>query len=72
MKEAFSGAKTKKYLKVTYLLASPKTIAREFSALKIIKDNYPKYVISMDKIFGTDFEGIQRINLIDFLLTDDI
>jgi predicted AAA+ superfamily ATPase len=60
------------YLQVTYLLASPETIAREFSALKIIKDNYPKYVISMDKIFGTDFEGIQRINLIDFLLTDDI
>ena len=60
------------YLQVTYLLASPETIAREFSALKIIKDNYPKYVISMDKIFGTDFEGIQRINLVDFLLTDDI
>lgn len=65
-------ANRKIYLQVTYLLASPKTIAREFSALKMIKDNYPKYVISMDKIFGTDFEGIQRINLIDFLLTDDI
>jgi len=26
----------------------------------------------MDKIFGTDFEGIKRINLVDFLLTDDI
>ena len=60
------------YLQVTYLLASPETIEREFSALKMIKDNYPKYVISMDKIFGTDFEGIKRINLVDFLLTDDI
>ena len=60
------------YLQVTYLLASPETIEREFSALKMIKDNYPKYVISMDKIFGTDFEGIKRINLVDFLMTDDI
>ena len=60
------------YLQVTYLLASPETIEREFLALKMIKDNYPKYVISMDKIFGTDFEGIKRINLVDFLLTDDI
>lgn len=60
------------YLQVTYLLSSPETIEREFSALKMIKDNYPKYVISMDKIFGTDVEGIQRINLIDFLLTADI
>ena len=57
---------------MTYLLASPETIEREFSALKMIKDNYPKYVISMDKIFGTDFEGIKRINLVDFLMTDDI
>lgn len=32
------------------------------------KRNYPKYVISMDKKFGYDLEGIQRINLIDFLL----
>jgi len=60
------------YLQVTYLLASLDTIEREFSALKMIKDNYPKYVISMDKIFGTDFEGIKRNNLVDFLLTDNI
>jgi len=57
---------------VAYLLASPETVEREFSVLGAIKDNYPKYVISMDKIFGTDFEGIQRLNLIDFLLSQDI
>ncbi len=60
------------YIQVAYLLLSAETIEREFSALKMIKDNYPKYVISMDNIFGSDFEGIQRINLIDFLLSDDI
>ncbi len=58
----------KMYLQIACLLSSPETIKREFSVLRSIKDNYPKYVISMDKIFGNDFEGIQRINLIDFLL----
>lgn len=58
----------KLYIQVAYLLASPETIEREFSVLKQIKDNYPKYVISMDKVFGNDFAGIRRINFIDFLL----
>ena len=56
------------YMQVTYLLASPETIEREFSVLNRIKDNYPKYVVSMDTAFGSDFEGIQRINILDFLL----
>ena len=58
----------KMYVQVAYLLSSPETIEREFSVLRSIKDNHPKYVISMDKIFPYDLEGIQRINLIDFLL----
>jgi len=42
---------------VTYLLSSREIIEREFSVLKLIKDNYPKYVISMGTIFGSDFFG---------------
>ena len=60
------------YIQVAYLLSSREIIEREFSVLKLIKDNYPKYVISMDTIFGSDFEGIQRINLVDFILNPDI
>ena len=60
------------YVQVAYLLASPETIEREFSVLRSIKDNYPKYVISLDTVFGKDFAGIQRVNLIDFLLTPEI
>lgn len=60
------------YIQVAYLLASPRTIDREFSVLKSIKDNYPKYVISMDEIFGKDIDGIQRINLVDFLLNPEM
>ena len=35
------------YVQVTYLLASPETIEREFRVYKDIKYNYPKYVVSM-------------------------
>lgn len=60
------------YIQVSYLLSSPETIQREFSALSAIQDNYPKYVISLDSVFGSDFEGIQRINLMDFLLSGNL
>jgi predicted AAA+ superfamily ATPase len=56
------------YIQVAYLLASPETIEREFRALKAIPDNYPKYVLSMDTVFGDDFDGIRRLYLVDFLL----
>ncbi|HEX9972339.1 MAG TPA: ATPase, partial [bacterium] len=59
------------YFQVSYLLSSPMAIEREFSALQRINDNYPKYVISMDKAFGEDFEGIRRINITDFLLNKE-
>ena len=36
------------YVQATYLLASENTIEREFGNLQLIKDNYPKYVISLD------------------------
>lgn len=60
-----------KYIQVTYELnGSDNTIDREFGAFNAINDNYPKYVISLDKIdFSRD--GIIHLNLIDFLLGDD-
>jgi predicted AAA+ superfamily ATPase len=59
------------YIQVAYLLATQETIEREFSVLLRINDNYPKYVLSMDTVFGNDVQGIQRINLVDFLLGHD-
>jgi predicted AAA+ superfamily ATPase len=59
------------YLQVAYLLESPLTIEREFYPLKQIKDNYPKYVLSMDRFLKKDFEGITRLNIIDFLLSEE-
>ena len=59
------------YLQATYLLSDDNVISREFGAYKYIEDNYPKYVISMDKLnFSRD--GIIHMNLLDFLLNKDL
>jgi len=54
------------YIQVSYILADENTIKREFEPLIQIKNNYPKYVISMDE-FDLSREGIEHINMIDFL-----
>ncbi|MFA4839240.1 MAG: ATP-binding protein [Candidatus Neomarinimicrobiota bacterium] len=56
------------YLQVCYLLADQSTIEREFVPLEKIADNYPKFVLSMDKIGISERNGIFRKNLIEFLL----
>ena len=57
------------YIQVSYLLASEDTKEREFSVLENIKDNYPKYVLSMDE-FNMSRNGIKHMNLIEFLIKD--
>ena len=60
-----------KYIQVTYELNNnDNAIDREFGAFNYIDDNYPKYVISLDKIdFSQD--GIIHLNLLDFLLGEE-
>ena len=48
-------------------MASEKTEKREFGAYEDIKDNYPKYVLSMDE-FDMSRDGIIHMNIRDFLL----
>ena len=60
-----------KYIQVTYEMEDhDNTIEREFGAYKSIEDNYPKYVISLDKI-NLSRDGIIHLNLIDFLLSEE-
>ena len=60
-----------KYIQVTYEMnGHDDTIQREFGAYKVINDNYPKYVISLDKV-NLSRDGIIHLNLLDFLLNDD-
>lgn len=57
------------YIQVAYLLASDETVRREFGNLAAIKDNYPKYVVSLDPVGGefSDYPGIGHVRLRDFL-----
>ena len=61
-----------KYFQVTYEMNDNiDTIEREFGAFKKIEDNYPKYVISLDKA-NLSRDGIIHLNLINFLLSEEI
>ena len=62
--------KEKIYIQVAYLLADESVIEREFGAYKGIEDNYPKYVLSMDK-FDFSQEGIIHKNIIDWLMEEE-
>ncbi len=55
------------YIQAAYLLSDEKVIEREFGAYDGIEDNYPKYVISMDRV-PMSRNGIIHMRLIDFLL----
>lgn len=55
------------YVQVAYLLADERIINREFGVFEKIKDNYPKYVISLDK-WDFSRDGIIHKNAMDFLL----
>jgi len=57
----------KLYVQVTYKMESEKTIMREFEPLLMIRDHYPKYVVSMDEVFDDNIEGVKHVNLIEFI-----
>lgn len=57
----------RKYIQVSYLIATPETREREFRSLKVIEDNFEKLVLSLDPITLSS-EGISHYNLIDWLL----
>ena len=57
----------KMYIQVSYLLENKETIEREFGAFEWIKDNWPKYVLSMDKNAKWFIDGIEHKNIIDFI-----
>lgn len=60
------------YIQVAYLLHDNKVVERESGSLSGIRDNYPKIILSLDKYFEGDLNGIKWFNLIDFLLNEKI
>ena len=55
------------YIQVAYILTDETVVNREFNVYNNVSDNYPKYVITMDK-FDFSHEGIIHKNIIDWLL----
>ena len=56
------------YVQASYIISDEATREREFGNLRAIKDNYPKYVISMTPLVGRqDSDGITHIHLRRFL-----
>ena len=56
----------KLYVQVAYLLATPETVEREFRVYDSIRDNFPKYVVSLDE-FDMSRDGIKHMNIREFL-----
>ncbi len=61
----------KLYIQVSYILADEKTLKREINPLLDIRDNYEKYILSMDE-FDFSREGIKHMNIIQFLKDDTL
>ena len=57
------------YYQVALTVLDENTLKRELAAFKNIKDNYPKYLITLDDLLpNTDYEGIKVINALEWLL----
>lgn len=62
----------KVYIQVAYKLENEQTVDREFGNLLAIKDQYPKYVVTMDEFWKDSIEGIKHLYISDFLLTENL
>ena len=57
------------YYQVALTVLDENTLKRELDAFKNIKDNYPKYLITLDDIIvNTDYDGIKVVNALEWLL----
>ena len=62
------GQKGVQYIQVAASVRDEKTLARELASLQRISDNYPKVILTLDEDPEADYEGIRRINALDWLV----
>ena len=58
------------YVQVAYKIESKATAEREFYMLSTIKDQYPKYVVTMDDFWNENLYGVKHMHIKDFLLAE--
>lgn len=56
------------YVQVAQSVMSEDARKREFSSLRAIKNNHPKILLTLDRIGNGDYDGVQQVNLIDWLI----
>lgn len=66
-----SKAERKVYYQVAASVLDDATRERELKPLEAIPDAYEKVLLTMDRTFIRDFEGIRNINIVDWLLEED-
>lgn len=64
---AMDGKQTT-YYQVAASVRDEKTLARELASLEKISDHYPKIVLTLDEDPQADYNGIRRINALDWLM----
>ena len=60
------------YYQVAMTVLTDETRKREFSSLELIKDNFPKTVLTMDRFNLGTFGGIRAVNVINWMLGADV
>ena len=57
------------YYQVSATTLDENTLKRELAPFGKIKDNYPKYLLTLDDVFSNaDYNGVQKINVLEWLL----
>lgn len=56
------------YYQVAYTVREEETLTRELKSLQKINDHYPKYILTMDMDPKTNYDGIIKMNVLDWLL----
>ena len=60
-----------KYYQVALTVRDNKVLERELRALQKTGDHYPKYLITYDMDMEADYDGITKINIVDWLLNKE-
>ena len=60
------------YYQVSLTTRDEKTLERELRPLQKTGDFYPKYLLTADRDLEADYDGIKKINIIDWLLEENI
>ncbi len=60
-----------KYYQVALTVRDEKVLERELKSLQKTGDHYPKYLITFDLDMEADYDGITKVNIVDWLLNED-